>query len=124
MGTLFGKTYFEGKPKHGIFIKASQLGGSMPAAAPVAAAATPMAAVAPPSTSGAALGLSVGQKVVAHGKPGTVRYMGSVAFAAGEDWVGVELDAPTGMHDGTLFGKTYFEAKPKHAIFCKAAQCS
>jgi len=117
-GTLFGKTYFESKPKHGVFCKASQLlGGAVPAAA-----AAPVAAAAPPSPSGAALGLSIGQKVVAHGKPGTIRYMGSVSFATGEDWVGVELDAPTGMHDGTLFGKTYFESKPKHGIFIKASQ--
>merc|ERR1712187_518231 len=82
----------------------------------------PVAAAAPMSTNSAALGLSIGQKVVAHGKPGTVRYMGTVSFAGGDDWVGVELDAPTGMHDGTLFGKTYFESKPKHGIFIKASQ--
>eukprot|EP00971_Amphidinium_carterae_P111263 2203816-Amphidinium_carterae.1 len=35
-----------------------------------------------------------------------------VGFASGE-WVGVQLDTPTGMHDGSVFSITYFSCPPK-----------
>lgn len=49
--------------------------------------------------------LSVGEKVVITGKrKGTVRYVGETAFGPGE-WVGVELEKPTGTHDGGASGQ-------------------
>ena len=41
-----------------------------------------------------------------------------VSFAAGE-WIGVELDEPKGMHDGTVFNESYFSCQPKHGVFCQ-----
>ena len=118
-GSLFGTSYFSCPDKHGVFCQLSELGGGAPApaaAAPAYAAAPasmPMAAAASPATS-----FSVGQKVSWNGTSGTVQFVGQVAFAA-EPMVGVQLDAPNGMHDGSLFGKTYFSCPDKHGVFCK-----
>ena len=46
--------------------------------------------------------------------------MGKVSFAPGE-WVGIELDEPKGMHDGTVFNDSYFTCPPKHGVFCTPA---
>eukprot|EP00971_Amphidinium_carterae_P230303 4570525-Amphidinium_carterae.1 len=35
---------------------------------------------------------------------------------------GLELDGPTGMHDGSLFGESYFSCADKHGVFCKVAE--
>ena len=49
--------------------------------------------------------LTVGEKVVIMGKrKGTVRYIGETAYGPGE-WVGVELEKPTGTHDGGVNGQ-------------------
>ncbi|WIA34396.1 hypothetical protein OEZ86_012732 [Tetradesmus obliquus] len=53
---------------------------------------------------------------------GKIRYIGPVAWgAAGEDWVGMELDSACGM-DGTLHGITYIDCAPRCASFHKASQ--
>ena len=56
---------------------------------------------------------SVGDRVVVHGKhAGTVRYVGSVKYAKGDDWCGVEMDEPgVGKNNGTVKGHSYFECK-------------
>jgi Ca2+-binding EF-hand superfamily protein/diadenosine tetraphosphatase ApaH/serine/threonine PP2A family protein phosphatase len=43
---------------------------------------------------------------------------GPVDFDDGE-WVGVELDKPTGKHNGTVQGKKYFECKAMHGMFVR-----
>ncbi len=49
--------------------------------------------------------LMLGEKVVIMGKrKGTVRYIGDTAYGPGE-WVGVELEKPTGTHDGGVNGQ-------------------
>jgi dynactin complex subunit len=59
----------------------------------------------------------VGQKVVILGKrKGTVRFIGQTAFGPGE-WVGVELDKPTGTHDGLANGHRYFNCPPGHGVY-------
>ncbi|KAK4637223.1 Dynactin, isoform [Fulvia fulva] len=63
--------------------------------------------------------LSVGQKVELNdGRIGTIRYLGSTSFAAGE-WVGVELEEATGKNDGSVQAKRYFECAAAHGIFCR-----
>jgi len=51
-----------------------------------------------------------------NGKEGVVRYLGETKFAGG-DWIGVELDTPSGMHNGTVMGVSYFECAPNHGVF-------
>lgn len=119
-GTVMGVEYFECAPKCGIFSQASQLtssGAPPPASAPAASAP---ATSAPPAAAAAAPP-AVGAKVSWNGKPGTVKYVGSARFAPGE-WVGVELDAAEGMHNGSVMGVTYFECSEKCGIFAPAAQ--
>ena len=63
--------------------------------------------------------LRVGQTVELNdGRVAVVRFAGSLHFTAG-DFVGVELDEPTGLNDGSVKGKRYFECKPKHGQFVK-----
>ncbi|XP_063853491.1 nascent polypeptide-associated complex subunit alpha, muscle-specific form-like isoform X1 [Scylla paramamosain] len=60
---------------------------------------------------------SVGARVVVGGvEPGTLRYLGRTAFAAGE-WAGVELDLPLGKNDGSVDGVIYFTCRSPHGIF-------
>ena len=61
---------------------------------------------------------------VAHAAIATfVNFEYIIRFCAG-DWVGVELDKPSGSHDGGAHGNRYFtcnlsQALPLHAILCK-----
>ena len=49
--------------------------------------------------------------------PGTVRWIGAIRE---EDRVGVELDEPNGLNDGsTPSGRIIFRCKPKHGLFVK-----
>jgi dynactin complex subunit len=49
--------------------------------------------------------LNLGDVVVIMGKrKGAVRFIGPTAFGPGE-WVGVELEKPTGTHDGCVNGQ-------------------
>lgn len=51
--------------------------------------------------------LQPGDRVIANGtKKGTVRYLGSVDFAAGT-FVGLELVESIGKNDGSKFGRRY-----------------
>jgi hypothetical protein len=53
--------------------------------------------------------LTLGEKVVIMGKrKGTVRYIGDTAYGPGE-WVGVELEKPTGTHDGGVNGQVHMQ---------------
>ncbi|KAL9139401.1 CAP-Gly domain [Amphidinium carterae] len=117
-GSVFDKSYFTCTPKHGVFCQPADIGAGGAAPAAPAAAPAPMAVMATSAAAPAAGGsVSVGQKVSWKGQSGTVQYFGKVGFAAGE-WVGVQLDTPTGMHDGSVFNVTYFSCPPKTGIFC------
>ncbi|KAF2154187.1 hypothetical protein K461DRAFT_285648 [Myriangium duriaei CBS 260.36] len=66
------------------------------------------------------LNLSVGQKVQLNdGRSAVVRFKGSTSFAPG-DWVGVELDDPSGKNDGSVQGERYFDCEDKHGMFLRA----
>ena len=62
--------------------------------------------------------LAVGNRVSTATGTGFVRFTGTTGFAAGK-WVGVELDTPTGKHNGTVQGKSYFTCKPGHGVFVR-----
>lgn len=49
---------------------------------------------------------------------GTVKFLGSTDFAAGE-WLGIELDDKAGKNDGSVKGKQYFTCKAEHGIFVR-----
>jgi dynactin complex subunit len=44
---------------------------------------------------------------------GTLRYLGKVKFDEGY-WAGLELNDPTGTHNGEVDGEVYFQTKDKH----------
>lgn len=59
-------------------------------------------------------------EVAPGGRRGEVAYIGYVLGLKGV-WVGVKLDEPLGMNDGTKDGKIYFDCKgPKYGCFAKA----
>uniref|UniRef100_G3TSW1 CAP-Gly domain containing linker protein 3 n=1 Tax=Loxodonta africana TaxID=9785 RepID=G3TSW1_LOXAF len=61
------------------------------------------------------------QVLVAGQKQGIVRFYGKTDFAPGY-WYGIELDQPTGKHDGSVFGVRYFTCPPKHGVFAPASR--
>lgn len=50
---------------------------------------------------------------------GTLRYYGVPEFAEGH-WCGIELDEPTGKHNGYLYGIHYFQCEENHGVFVQA----
>lgn len=63
------------------------------------------------------LQVDVGDHVLVAGqKQGIVRFYGKTDFAPGY-WFGVELEQPTGKHDGSVFGVRYFSCLPKYGVF-------
>uniref|UniRef100_A0A8C3VNP6 CAP-Gly domain containing linker protein 3 n=1 Tax=Catagonus wagneri TaxID=51154 RepID=A0A8C3VNP6_9CETA len=61
------------------------------------------------------------QVLVAGQKQGIVRFYGKTDFAPGY-WYGIELDQPTGKHDGSVFSVRYFTCPPKHGVFAPASR--
>ncbi|XP_053866002.1 CAP-Gly domain-containing linker protein 3 [Malaclemys terrapin pileata] len=63
------------------------------------------------------LKIEIGDQVLVAGqKQGIIRFYGKTDFAPGY-WFGIELDKPTGKHDGSVFGVRYFSCSPKHGVF-------
>ncbi|XP_069469694.1 kinesin-like protein KIF13A isoform X1 [Ambystoma mexicanum] len=63
--------------------------------------------------------LAIGEHVcIGHNKIGAVKYIGPVEFSQGT-WVGVELTAQLGKHDGTVKGREYFRCKPRYGVFVR-----
>ena len=62
--------------------------------------------------------LAVGNRVATTNGTGTVKFVGTTSFATGK-WVGVELDTPTGKHNGTVQGKSYFTCRDGHGVFVR-----
>lgn len=62
--------------------------------------------------------LGVGDKVLVRGiKPGVIRYVGATSFGDGM-WVGVQLDKPQGLNDGSVSGTRYFVCDADHVCVC------
>uniref|UniRef100_A0A665VS27 CAP-Gly domain-containing protein n=1 Tax=Echeneis naucrates TaxID=173247 RepID=A0A665VS27_ECHNA len=69
------------------------------------------------------LNVEVGDQVLVAGqKHGIVRFYGKTDFAPGY-WFGIELDQPTGKHDGSVFGVRYFSCLPKYGVFAPPSLC-
>lgn len=86
--------------------------------------ARPQTATKPPPAPPLAPELHLGQRVRAQKcKTATVRFLGETNFSTGQ-WVGVELDAPDGKHDGCVNDHRYFEAPPHHGLFVRPAHCA
>jgi len=49
---------------------------------------------------------------------GVVRFAGEASFASGQ-WLGVELDKPSGKNDGSVMGQRYFQCPPSHGLFVR-----
>ncbi|KAI5308529.1 hypothetical protein KEM55_005488 [Ascosphaera atra] len=52
------------------------------------------------------------------GRHATIRFIGETHFAPGE-WVGIELDEPTGKNDGAVQGERYFDCEPRYGMFIR-----
>ncbi|XP_072364244.1 uncharacterized protein [Scyliorhinus torazame] len=66
------------------------------------------------------LPININDYVIVNGnKSGTARYVGHLdgSGMANAVFVGVELDEPSGLHDGTFEGKRYFQCYENFAIF-------
>ncbi|KAG7157460.1 CAP-Gly domain-containing linker protein 3-like [Homarus americanus] len=64
-----------------------------------------------------AMGLKLCDRVLISGvKTGTLRFVGTTEFATGL-WAGVELETPTGRHNGTVKGVMYFRCAKNYGIF-------
>jgi dynactin 1 len=62
---------------------------------------------------------AVGQVVaLADGQTGIIRFVGRTEFATG-DWIGVELEGPTGKNDGSVKGERYFDVEANHGMFVR-----
>ncbi|KAF2478975.1 dynein associated protein-domain-containing protein [Neohortaea acidophila] len=62
---------------------------------------------------------TVGQKVELNdGRTATIRFAGTTSFQVGE-WIGVELEEPTGKNDGSVKGERYFQCRPNYGMFLR-----
>lgn len=59
-----------------------------------------------------------GDRVLFKDIPGTIRFIGTTDFAPGE-WIGVELDEPSGKNDGEVNGVRYFTCPQRSGIFVR-----
>uniref|UniRef100_A0A672GYW9 CAP-GLY domain containing linker protein 3 n=1 Tax=Salarias fasciatus TaxID=181472 RepID=A0A672GYW9_SALFA len=124
-GSVGGVRYFICPPKLGIFAPVSKISKavdqtpssvtSTPRTPPPGPAQRKKASVASLDPDG--LNAEVGDHVLVAGqKHGIVRFYGKTDFAPGY-WFGIELDQPTGKHDGSVFGVRYFSCLPKYGVF-------
>lgn len=54
------------------------------------------------------------------GRIAVVRHVGPVHFQPGE-WVGIELEEPTGKNDGSVQGQRYFDCEQGYGMFLRSA---
>ncbi|XP_037786153.1 CAP-Gly domain-containing linker protein 3-like [Penaeus monodon] len=65
--------------------------------------------------------LEVGHNVFYKNEVGVIKYIGRVDFEAGV-WLGVELRAAKGRHDGVVRGRRYFSCRPRHGIMVRPSK--
>ncbi|XP_056397473.1 CAP-Gly domain-containing linker protein 3 [Hyla sarda] len=137
-GSVGGIRYFICPPKHGIFASVSKI-SKAPDPAPSSVTSTPKTprmdfsrvtgkgkkekkamqkkSVSVGSLDKEGLNIDLGDQVLVAGqKQGVIRFYGKTDFAPGY-WFGIELEKPTGKHDGSVFGVRYFTCSPKHGVF-------
>uniref|UniRef100_A0A8C7Y555 CAP-GLY domain containing linker protein 3 n=1 Tax=Oryzias sinensis TaxID=183150 RepID=A0A8C7Y555_9TELE len=126
-GSVGGVRYFICPPKLGIFAPVSKISKAVDQM-PSSVTSTPrtpridLASRFKKKSSAANLdpegtNVEVGDQVLVAGqKNGIVRFYGKTDFAPGY-WFGIELDQPTGKHDGSVFGVRYFSCLPKYGVF-------
>ncbi|EGB07928.1 hypothetical protein AURANDRAFT_18035, partial [Aureococcus anophagefferens] len=51
-------------------------------------------------------------------RPAQVRFAGATHFSSGA-WIGVELDAVDGKHDGVVNGRRYFQCDAARGLFVR-----
>lgn len=90
----------------------AQMSGGSVVAATASGAAGAVQSSSPPVD-----GMGLGARVRSEFGDGVVRFRGvDLAFAPGE-WVGIELDTPTGRNSGSVQGVQYFRCRPNHGLF-------
>lgn len=52
------------------------------------------------------------------GRQAVIRFVGTTHFAPG-DWIGIELDEPTGKNDGAVQGERYFDCDQGYGMFIR-----
>lgn len=60
---------------------------------------------------------------LADGRLASVKFIGSTHFADGE-WIGVELEEPTGKNDGAVQGERYFDCEQGYGMFIRPSAVS
>ncbi|PAV76690.1 hypothetical protein WR25_22216 isoform A [Diploscapter pachys] len=124
-GSVNGVRYFTCDPNHGLFCKSGKLERMASIDSPSRfKSPTPgnSSLGGESSVYATECGYDIGERVlVAGGKLGTVRYLGTADFAQGL-WAGVELDQPYGKNDGSVQGKRYFVCKAPYGIFVSASK--
>lgn len=61
----------------------------------------------------------IGQKIETNThRTGIVKYVGHIHVAEG-DWLGIDLQEPTGKNDGSVRGERYFDCPAGHGLFVK-----
>ncbi|KAM4641585.1 CAP-Gly domain-containing linker protein 3 isoform 1-T1 [Discoglossus pictus] len=137
-GSVGGVSYFICPPKHGIFSPVSKI-SKAPDQTPSSVTSTPRTprmdfsrvtgkgkkekkanqkkSQSIGSLDKEGLKIDLGDQVLVAGqKQGVVRFYGKTDFAPGY-WFGIELEKPTGKHDGSVFGVRYFYCSPKYGVF-------
>jgi CAP-Gly domain-containing linker protein 1 len=133
-GSVAGVKYFTCEPLRGIFARPSKLTrtpGIISGIGDSAGNVTPKASNLPSSRASVSSNISstspsrcsrlrVGERITVSSltglKLGTLRFIGETDFAKGE-WVGIELDEPSGKNDGSVAGKRYFNCQMKYGLF-------
>lgn len=64
-------------------------------------------------------GYTAGQVIrLPDGRRAIIRFVGTTHFAPG-DWIGIELEEPTGKNDGAVQGERYFDCEQDHGMFIR-----